>query len=346
LDAATGANPAAVADNGTAEGPSGDAVEAAAPAPAQPVIDWDPLVSAMEMMIEQQKISMVAMEKNRAESALAASEATLVMRDKMESMERALTEQRQREAESMARMNRLVIGVAGGFAGTGFVVMVFTAWFFMRTMSKVTEINADLHSQLLALPQIQQAQLGNGANVATNPASQRLIGALEQLEKRIRELEHTSDEVSGDITSGSENVETEIIPPPAVGESAAEAPAEHGGPTESTSGQNEAGPSVETLLAKGQTLMNLDQPGDALGYFNKASKMDPRNAEALLKKGTALERLRRMQEAIDAYDGAIAIDGTMTMAYLAKGGLCNRMERYSEALECYEKALQSQQQAA
>jgi hypothetical protein len=314
------------------------------PAPAQPPIDWDPLVSAMEMMIEQQKMSMLAMEKSRSESTLAARETGLAMQEQMKSMEQALAAQRQHEVESMARMNRMVIGIAAGFAGTGFVVMVFTAWFFMRTMNKISEINSNLHSQLLALPQIQQAQLGNGSGVAANPASQRLIGALEQLEHRIRDLEHTSGDESPERRP-VEKVEAEIIPPTRSsgrvdkpGASANEAP-----PAPES---DDEGPSVSELLSKGQTLMNLDQPGDALGCFNQALKRQPRNAEALLKKGTALERLRRMQEAIDAYDGAIAIDDSMTMAYLAKGGLCNRMERYSEALECYEKALQSQQQAA
>jgi tetratricopeptide (TPR) repeat protein len=316
------------------------------PAPAQPPIDWDPLVSAMEMMIEQQKMSMLAMEKSRSESTLAAREASLAMQEQMKSMEQALAAQRQHEAESMTRMNRLVIGVAAGFAGTGVVVMIFTAWFFMRTMSKISEINSNLHTQLLALPQIQQAQLGNGSGVAANPASQRLIGALEQLEHRIRDLEHTSDDEPPE-RSPVESVDAEIIPPtrPSARVEKRDTSAKEAPPSPAPESVDE-GPSVAELLSKGQTLMNLDQPGDALGCFDRALKKQPRNAEALLKKGTALERLRRMQEAIDAYDGAIAIDDSMTMAYLAKGGLCNRMERYSEALECYEKALQSQQQAA
>lgn len=316
------------------------AVAAAVTVPVPPAINWDPLVSAMEMMVEQQKMSMFSMEKSRAESQIAAREAGQAMQEKMDSMERALASQREHEAESMARMNRLVIGMAAGFAGTGFVVMIFTAWFFMRTMGKISEINSNLHSQLLALPQFQQAQLGEGSGVATNPASQRLIGALEQLEQRIRDLEHTS----GDVASASspESLEAETIPPQSATDRS-------GSPRDEGASQpagDDEGPSVATLLSKGQRLMELNQASEALACFTQALKQQPGNAEALLKKGTALERLRRLQEAIDAYDGAIAINDSMTMAYLAKGGLCNRMERYSEALECYEKALQSQQQAA
>ncbi|GEM_PF-2113035 len=316
---------------------------AAVPTPVQPAVNWDPLVSAMEMMIEQQKMSMVVMEKSRTESLLSAREASQAMQDKMESMEKALSAQREHEAESMSRMNRLVIGVAAGFAATGFVVMVFTAWFFMRTMNRLAEFNSNLHTQLLALPQIQQAQLGNGPGVAANPSSQRLIGALEQLEHRIRDLEHTSGDDG--LVRPAESVEAEIIPPNTAAASAHRSDGAAKGASPEPDPVDD-GPSVSALLSKGQTLMNMDQPGDALNCFNQALKKEPRNAEALLKKGTALERLRRMQEAIDAYDGAIAIDDSMTMAYLAKGGLCNRMERYSEALECYEKALASQQQAA
>jgi len=318
-----------------------DATEATTPPPppmiVQPAVDWKPLVSAMEMMIEQQKMSMVAMEKTRAEAMLSAQEANRAMQEKMESMEQALADQREHEAESIARMNRNVVGVAAGFAGTGFVVMIFTAWFFMRTMSKVSEINANLQTQLLALPQIQQPLVGDGSG-ASNPSSQRLIGALEQLEKRIRDLEHTSDDGTDAGSPGS--VDADVISESKHGE--VDGSESHAATTdEADTGED----SVATLLAKGQTLLNLDQPEQALACFHRAVERDPRNADGLLKKGTALERLRRMQEAIDAYDLAIAADDKMTMAYLAKGGLCNRMERYSEALECYEKALQSQQHA-
>jgi tetratricopeptide (TPR) repeat protein len=100
---------------------------------------------------------------------------------------------------------------------------------------------------------------------------------------------------------------------------------------------------VTMLLGKGQTLMKLDKPEDALGCLDEALALEPDNTDALIKKGAVLERLQRLPEAIDCYDRAIARDNTITMAYLYKGAVFNRMERYSEALECYEQALKTRQ---
>lgn len=192
-----------VVESGTEVVIDGETASATAPAPVQPAIDWAPLVSAMEIMIEQQKMSMLAMEKTRSESMLSAKEASIAMHEKMDSMEQALADQRTHEAESIARMNRLVVGVSSGFAGTGFVVMIFTAWFFMRTTNKMSEINADLQTQLLALPHFQQPMVGDGSSHARNPSSRRLVDALDQLEKRIRGLEHTSEDDSGGPSVGT-----------------------------------------------------------------------------------------------------------------------------------------------
>jgi tetratricopeptide (TPR) repeat protein len=100
--------------------------------------------------------------------------------------------------------------------------------------------------------------------------------------------------------------------------------------------------SVPDLLAEGQSLLNANQPEQALQCFEAALAVEPGHAEALIKKGGALERLGRLDEAITCYDRAIEADGSMTIAYLHKGGLFNRMARYDEAMQCYEKALQTQ----
>jgi tetratricopeptide (TPR) repeat protein len=200
-------------------------------------------------------------------------------------------------------------------------------------MNKVAEINAEIQSQLLALPHSQPHLVGEGGG-ANTPGNQRLLGALEQLERRIRELEHSgaSTTSAGSTTTfdgggdPSLGVEAELV--------------------DLETGEADGSPSVGALMAKGQTMLNLDDAEQALECFDAVLKQDPKNADALLKKGTALERLRRMQEALDAYDAALAQDDSLTMAYLAKGGICNRMERYAEALDCYERALRVQQQGS
>lgn len=300
----------------------------------QPAVDWEPVVQAMQLMIDQQKVTLQAMEQTRADAIENSRRNSDTLERKMNAMESALAAQRAHESESLNRMNRLVVGVAAGFAGTGFVVMVLTAWFFMRTMNKVAEINASLQSQLLALPHSASSYplVGEGGG---QPGNQRLLGALEQLERRIRDLEHTSVAPA----AGSPAVAAKSSASPSD-------PASTGPELVEVDAGDSASPSVATLMAKGQTLLNLDDAEEALICFDAVIMRDPRNADALLKKGTALERLRRMQDALDAYDAAIRQDDSLTMAYLAKGGICNRLERYSEALECYERALRAQQQNA
>lgn len=302
-------------------------------APMQPQVDWKPIVDAMQLMIDQQKLSLKSMEEARTEAVANAKKDSAAMGEKMSKLEDALAAQRTHESETINRMNRLVVGVAAGFAGTGFVVMVLTAWFFMRTMNRVAEINADIQSQLLALPHSQPTLVGQGSG--NSPGNQRLLGALEQLEKRIRDLEHTSSGPEsgsgGPIITGSTTSSME----PSLGVEA-----------EFVDVDDESSPSVSALMAKGQTLLNLDDAEQALACFDAALQKEPHNADALMKKGTALERLRRMQDALAAYDAALKEDDTLTMAYLAKGGICNRLERYAEALECYERALRVQQEGA
>lgn len=302
-------------------------------APTAPQVDLQPMVQAMQLMIDQQKLALQSMEKARNDSIENARRTAESMGDKVGKLEESLQTQRTHEAETINRMNRLVIGVAAGFAGTGFVVMVLTAWFFMRTMNRVAEINANVQSQLLALPHSQPPLVGEGGSM--QPGNQRLLGALEQLEKRIRDLEHTSTApTTGQVGSGrSEN-------------SAGGDEPSLGVDTDFVEVDDDDAESIGALMARGQTLLSLDDAEQALVCFDAVIKQDAHNAEALLKKGTALERLRRMQEALDAYDAALQEDNSLTMAYLAKGGICNRMERYAEALECYERALRVQQEGA
>lgn len=309
-----------------------EAVETTPRPEPPPAVDWAPIVQAMQLMIDQQKVALKAMEQAREDSIQSSRRNGETMETKLTKLEDALAAQRTHEAETINRMNRLVVGVAAGFAGTGFVVMVLTAWFFMRTMNKVAEINAEIQSQLLALPHSQPHLVGAGGD-ANAPGNQRLLGALEQLERRIRELEHSGAGTPGTGPGGAfgggdpaPGAEAELVD------------------LESTA--TGGSPSVGALMAKGQTMLNLDDAEQALECFDAVLKQDPKNADALLKKGTALERLRRMQEALDAYDAALEQDDSLTMAYLAKGGICNRMERYAEALDCYERALRVQQQGS
>jgi tetratricopeptide (TPR) repeat protein len=285
---------------------------------------------------EQLHATQLSMERSRKEADAAAAETARVFAGRLQAIEQTLGMQRKAELEAMQNSNKTMLVIAGLFALLGFLAMLLMAYFQWRTISRLAEISAALPVTHVLGPGSPLAALGVGDSprVAVGPAQQsgqQLLGALEQLEKRIHQLEHTPIPTH------------ESAPPP---QAAATPVSPNGGPGGTATSDMAAAPEaarIGMLLGKGQSLLNLDQAEEALACFDQALALVPNHAEALVKKGTALERLRKLDEAIACYDQAIAADGSLTVAYLYKGGLFNRMERFGEALECYEKALHTQE---
>jgi tetratricopeptide (TPR) repeat protein len=229
--------------------------------------------------------------------------------------------------------------VAGTFAGMGLLAMLLMAVFQWRTVNRLAEISAALPpgpgmggARPIGLLGAGEAPLAAHAPEQTN---QRLLGALDRLEKRIYELEHTAQPPL----------------PPAPGEPVADEPELHATPANGAAepagnGQAavvEGSSDVARLLGQGQALLDANKAEEALACFDQVLRLDANHTDALVKKGAALEKLQKLDEAIECYDRAIAADGSMTIAYLYKGGVFNRLERFSEALKCYEQALRTQE---
>jgi tetratricopeptide (TPR) repeat protein len=289
---------------------------------------------------EQLHLTQLAVEQNRKEARDATVQAAEALANRLQGIEQALASQRARELDSMQSTNRVMLIVAGSFATLGFVAMLLMAYFQWRTVNGLAEISAALPMSRALGAGTAMAALGPGDShlVAGGPAEQsnlRLLGAMEQLEKRLHDLEHTSRPPA-----------TRTAEPSAASTNGNEEPASANGSSEvsprDVSGSSE-GNRVSMLLGKGQSMLHLDDAEGAIACFDEALALEPNNTETLVKKGAALERLQRLSEAIECYDRAIAADGSMTIAYLHKGGLFNRMERFNEALECYEKALRTQE---
>jgi tetratricopeptide (TPR) repeat protein len=289
---------------------------------------------------EQLRATQLAIERSRKESDEAAARNSETLALRLQAIEQSLASQRARELDAMQSSNRAMLFVAGTFAAIGFVALYLMAHFQSRTVSRLAEIAAALPSGrgLGAGPALAALDSGEPHLLTVSPPGQpnpRLLGAIERLEKRIFELEHSAHLPSDNGTSASNEGH------PAALKQVSGEPTPAAREAEST----DAG-RITVLLGKGQSLLNTDNPEEALGCFDEVLTLDSNNTEALVKKGTALERLRKMSEAIECYDRAIAADSSMTIAYLYKGGLFNRMERFTEALECYEQALHAQESAA
>jgi hypothetical protein len=295
----------------------------------------DTLRSLLQVQ-EQLRATQLAIERNRQETDAAATRSAEVLATRLQGIEQALATQRAQELEAMQSSNRVMLIVAGSFAALGLLAMLLTAYFQWRTVSRLAEISAGLPlSHALG---VRPALGGLGADdthpLALGPAqqsNQRLLGALDRLEKRIYELEHTTHVP---LKEGSPAQPDAALPAPSANTEPATIEANGSGPDAAR---------ITVLLGKGQSLLNLDHAEEALASFDAVLALDANHPEALVKKGAALERLRKLDEAIACYDRAIMADSSLTVAYLYKGGLFNRMERFTEALECYEQALRTQE---
>lgn len=321
---------------------------------AAPAPDFTPMVEALQSMVEQQKEALQAIEQTRLDAEARGARDAEQMETRLREMQAALERQREREADAVARMNSVLMWLAGGFAVAGFVVLVGTGWFFTRTARQVAEITGSRNRRGLMLPPVPDPHEGGGSIVSavTGPsietASRKLMSTLDLLEKRIKELEHTAgvEQAEGDPLSISDMVAARAHDPRAAGRPRGDGLEVDASTATTPSDVVDAGADDGDPWLTGQRLLEEDRPNEAIRCFDQVLAADPGNHEALLKKGTALEKLRRLDEALMMYDAAIEANEEFTMAYLAKGGVCNRLERYSEALDCYQKALKTQHKKA
>jgi tetratricopeptide (TPR) repeat protein len=274
-------------------------------------------------------------------------------------IEPTLNRIQERQMEALRSTNRTILMVAGIFAVIGFLGLVFISLLLVRAIGRFSE---------MAVIGSPRALLGAGAGhplsaigtgemlpvraPAVEQATGRFQGAIEQLQRRIQELEqslHVAASVPhahagppmGEITTGASNIQPLLSVPAAP-------VTEVAGGGASAAGAGEAAPALSrasVLVGKGQALLNLDAAEQALQCFDEALTLDPGNAEVLVKKGMALEKMQDWEQALENYNRAIALEPTLTVAYLYRGGVCNRLQRYREALESYEEALRSEKKS-
>jgi len=290
------------------------------------------ILRAYLQLQEQLHLTQLAIEQDRKEARETAAQTAEAMAGRLQAIEQALEAQRTQQFETMQSSNRVLLVLAGTFASVGFVAMLLMTFFQWRTVNRL--------AQLPAAWTRKELMEGESPSVTVGPAEQsslRLLNAVEQLEKRLLQIEHsTRTSLSQSASAGGEG-QGAVLPSTNGG---AQEPGPQGSPSPGGSPDSDK---VMLLLGKGQSMLNLDDVQAAISCFDEVLTIEPHNAEAWVRKGTALERLQQLDAAIECYDRAIQADQTLTIAYLHKGGLFNRLERFNEALECYEKALRTQE---
>ncbi len=341
-----------------ASAPGATNVEAAAAAPTNTVSaagtnQVDHYAETREMLVSLQR-----------EMTTQVAQHTAAITSSLAQIQPALDRLRQQQAESSATSNRTILIAAGLFAIAGFFGLGSLTVASVRAMGRFTDVAANAAARVpLAPPPVEASpdpSFKPAVSGTLEQASARFQGALEQLERRIKELEQTSHpSTNAAIAIEQPAGPAALTSGPAPGSAAlsngitASTPAAPGSSSTQTvlastpsaatiEASSAAASHVAVQLGKGQALMNLEQVSDALECFDSALAEDPDNTDALLRKGMALEKLQDWEGALGCYDRAIRLDGTLTVAYLYKGGVCNRLERHREALDCYEHALRSE----
>jgi tetratricopeptide (TPR) repeat protein len=277
---------------------------------------------------EQLHATQLAIERSRRESEKAASDRSDLLAQRLHSIEQSLNDRRAGELEAMQSSNRVMLTVAGSFAGIGFLAMALMFYFQYRSMDRLAQIASSPAMRGFALGPVGALETGEGQLMALGAAehsSMKLLNSLERLERRISDLERGSRLSLANSASGA-------------GESGSKGGNGHGEAAEANGKDDITG-----MLAEGQAYLEQEAPEKALSCFDEVLRRQNDHAEALVRKGIALERLAQLDQAVACYDRAIALDASMTIAYLHKGGVYNRMERFNEALACYEQALRTQE---
>jgi TolA-binding protein len=278
--------------------------------------------------------------------------------NRLTAIEQRMVGQQENAMSMVIRSNQSILAVAAILGGLSLVGIVGAAIILMRAFNRFSDVMLTLPmgQQLgrgMSLPSLAMDDLHPVSPNALEQVSARFLGALEQLEKRIRELE-TEPALANPVARAQGNGNTRTKISHAVSEGTSTSPA-NDGPSPVTVAASPAKserelaidsrPQVHRLLEQGESLLQNEKFDDALTRFDEALAIEPRNSDALIKRGMALERLQRMDAALESYDRAIATNGSLTLAYLHKGAICNRLQRYREALECYERALQAEQKS-
>lgn len=255
-----------------------------------------------------------------ASNAAAFARSAESLKDTFEARHQALADQSARELDLIRSGNQLMLKGAAAFAGVACLIMITITYFQWRTGRVWSELSASLARRSLGVPSGFLAGPGDphaGPDQVAH-VNQRLLGALEHLERRLEQLEQSVRPVLRPEAAGA-------------GGNGGRKAAEAGG-----------SPEVAEMLREGQARLRQNDLEAALACFDQALTVRPDSGDALVRKGVVLERMQRTNEAFGCYDRAIALAESPALAYLHKGSLCNRLERYKEALDCYEKALQSQ----
>lgn len=91
---------------------------------------------------------------------------------------------------------------------------------------------------------------------------------------------------------------------------------------------------------KGVVFNNLEQYEDALETLNKAIRIDPNYTLAYINRGTAHYGTGQYQKAMDDYSKAIELNSKIPAGYYGRGNVYRRYQEYEKAIAEYDQAIE------
>lgn len=95
---------------------------------------------------------------------------------------------------------------------------------------------------------------------------------------------------------------------------------------------------AQAQAQRGNALVLLGQPNEALDSYNTALEIDSSCISAWIGKGRLLTSLGRFEEAIFCFDTALEMDQSSGAAWAGKGQALRQLDRQAEAQECLAQA--------
>ncbi len=99
-------------------------------------------------------------------------------------------------------------------------------------------------------------------------------------------------------------------------------------------------PDPQSLCIRGNVLLALDRPQEAIAAYAQALHLDPAHVDALINRSAALQRANRLIEALADCDQALSLAPASPFALRNAGNVLMGLGRPEEALARYEGALE------
>lgn len=90
---------------------------------------------------------------------------------------------------------------------------------------------------------------------------------------------------------------------------------------------------------RGNTLLKLSKPEEAIGDFNIAEKLDFKNAQLFYNRSIAKKRLKINDEALDDLSKAISIEPNNSQYLFERGKIFEELNQYFNALDDFNKSI-------